>query len=553
MKFSKLNKLFIRSRIPKKIIIKAIYEYIGSKNGLRTVAWKNGLTHQTLWYWVKKFRLFRESLHRVVAERRGIPEIIVVDETEIKTTQGSMYLWFALDPYNKTLLGFSITKGRSNLECLLTFRYWFKCWYRVLSLVLSSQMQGYRGMVYGILSYVVSVSKSLLSKVVYTPILNVLMPPLRVIVGFILFSTALVLSVPSMALVIFLVSLLSLCSIIISFVLIRAWDILPLVSFCLGGGIKTRHYQKITDYSDIYSGSIINYEIILKHYRIPIGYEFISTISKTNMDTYVLFYITLTDLLDNSVNSSTFSYYSDGLTLNISLIPINSPLDLEGAHYIDVQANVTDRGGLLTVEVYNTFDEQNDWKILSMEYDPSTDLYTVSILVIISSGNLTYKVRAYDLAGFSSESNITIIEFSKALAPIIIVLDSPFSSPLVLEEKAIRIRANVTDDGNITNVQFSYKFTTEEEWMVETMRYDNETDCYFFDIELPKKSGTLIFKISATDDSSLTTETEIFEINYSVEKEVNPLTYIIPLAAVGSIGLITVVLLLLKKKGLIFR
>ncbi len=39
-----------------------------------------------------------------------------------------MYLWFALDPYNKTLLEFSITKGRSNLECLLTFRYWFKCW-----------------------------------------------------------------------------------------------------------------------------------------------------------------------------------------------------------------------------------------------------------------------------------------------------------------------------------------------------------------------------------------------------------------------------------------
>jgi len=124
----RIYSLFKGSRIPKKIIIRAIYEYIGSKNGLRTVAWKNGLTHQALWYWVKKFRLFRESLHRVVAERGGIPEIIVVDETEIKTSQGSMYMWFALDPYNKTLLGFSITKGRSNLECLLTFRYWFKCW-----------------------------------------------------------------------------------------------------------------------------------------------------------------------------------------------------------------------------------------------------------------------------------------------------------------------------------------------------------------------------------------------------------------------------------------
>jgi len=123
---------------------------------------------------------------------------------------------------------------------LLTFRYWlwFKCWYRVLNLVLSLQMQGY-----GILSYVVSVSKSPLSKVVYAPTLNVLILSLRVIVVFILFSTAHVLSVPSMALLIFLFSLLSLCSIIILLVLIRAWDILPLVPFCLGGGIKTRYYR----------------------------------------------------------------------------------------------------------------------------------------------------------------------------------------------------------------------------------------------------------------------------------------------------------------------
>jgi len=69
MKTQKLSALFKRSRVPKKIIIKAIYEYIDSKNGLRTVTWKNGLTHQTLWYWVKKFRLFRKRLHRTVAER----------------------------------------------------------------------------------------------------------------------------------------------------------------------------------------------------------------------------------------------------------------------------------------------------------------------------------------------------------------------------------------------------------------------------------------------------------------------------------------------------
>ena len=96
MNIKALYTLFKRSRIPKKIVKGAIYEYIGSKNGLRKVTWKNGITHQALWYWVRKFRSFRESLHRIVAERGGIPEVIVVDETELKTTQGTVYLWFAL-------------------------------------------------------------------------------------------------------------------------------------------------------------------------------------------------------------------------------------------------------------------------------------------------------------------------------------------------------------------------------------------------------------------------------------------------------------------------
>ena len=47
-----LYSLFKRSRIPKKIVIGTSDEYIGSKNGLRTVAWKNGITHQALGYWL---------------------------------------------------------------------------------------------------------------------------------------------------------------------------------------------------------------------------------------------------------------------------------------------------------------------------------------------------------------------------------------------------------------------------------------------------------------------------------------------------------------------
>jgi len=52
MNIKALYTLFKRSRINKKRIIGAIYEYIGSKNGLRAVAWKNGMRHQALWYWI---------------------------------------------------------------------------------------------------------------------------------------------------------------------------------------------------------------------------------------------------------------------------------------------------------------------------------------------------------------------------------------------------------------------------------------------------------------------------------------------------------------------
>jgi len=54
MNIKPLYSLFKRSRIPKKIIIEASDEYVGSKNGLRKVAWKNGITQQALWYWLGK-------------------------------------------------------------------------------------------------------------------------------------------------------------------------------------------------------------------------------------------------------------------------------------------------------------------------------------------------------------------------------------------------------------------------------------------------------------------------------------------------------------------
>jgi len=100
--------------------------------------------------------------------------------------------------YDKTLLGFSITKGRSIIECLLTFRYWFRCWGSKPRIVITDGGTWYTildhlGILWGVLrggirSYFIS---------------NVSSPLSRVIVVYTLFSVVPVLSRQSMVLTIF--------------------------------------------------------------------------------------------------------------------------------------------------------------------------------------------------------------------------------------------------------------------------------------------------------------------------------------------------------------
>ena len=94
----------------------------------------------------------------------------------------------------------------------------------------------------GILSYAVLVLSTLSSVVVCAPILNVLMPPLIVIVGFIPFSTAPVVLEPSMIMLTSPFSSLCSCFLILSSAPIRVCVVLPLVPFSLVGGMRTRHY-----------------------------------------------------------------------------------------------------------------------------------------------------------------------------------------------------------------------------------------------------------------------------------------------------------------------
>ncbi|MFW9990459.1 MAG: hypothetical protein ACFFD4_00225 [Candidatus Odinarchaeota archaeon] len=296
---------------------------------------------------------------------------------------------------------------------------------------------------------------------------------------------------------------------------------------------------EIEDFSASYSGVITSCHINLTHYEIPLGYQFIATIPQSNNDTTVYYYITMTDMYWNAINSSTFSYYSDGLAPNISVQEISSPLNMAGSFSIQVLANVTDITGLYDVEIYFKFSESDPWTIRSMSFDTITELYTINILVPTAGGTLTYKIRAYDLIGLLSESGSYEIEFTNGLGPIIEVLDVPYSTPLNMEGiSTIQIRGNASDvDGTVMQVELNYKHSTTDEWTVVNMTLDQQAGYYYYDVDLPTKDGNLIFKITATDDSGIVVESIIHTIEFINAHEQTSLNMAGILGAITTTGL----------------
>ncbi|UCE14667.1 MAG: hypothetical protein JSV04_05655, partial [Candidatus Heimdallarchaeota archaeon] len=155
-----------------------------------------------------------------------------------------------------------------------------------------------------------------------------------------------------------------------------------------------------------------------------------------------------------------------------------------------------------------------------------------------------------------SETETYILTYDNAqIAPSISILEMPFPSPLDMQgAQFIRIRANVTDDGTIENVQIHYRFSNEEDWNMTEMSLDLATGYYYFDVFVPTKSGNLTFKIVAIDNSSLTSETEAYTINYENAKvtpsapSTDPLLIIIALLGLSAGG-VSVTYLFLKKTG----
>ncbi len=305
-----------------------------------------------------------------------------------------------------------------------------------------------------------------------------------------------------------------------------------------------------------YSGFLTSFTVKLEHFSVPTGYSYAATIPASIIDSQVQFYITLTDTFWNDINSTAYSYYSDGI---IPVIDVNeqlSPVDLDGNNFITISASVTDQNGILGTEIYYKFSDTDEWTINTMIQSEISNSYYFNVPIDVNSGVLQYYLKAYDNSGLFAESEGISFTFQNGLGPITSFVDLPFPDPLDLEtEDTLMIQANVSDiDGTVSEVTIFYKFSSSAEWNTSIMSYSVESGCYNFNINIKTQNGTLFLKIEASDNLGLTTTTDEININYingpkdeaKTTGAIDPIVVIIAVGSVISVG--TVSGLILKNK-----
>jgi len=137
---SKLKQLGLvkKERTPVELILYGIYCYILGLSLRKTAIILQPLeaivSHVAVWKWNHKIgRKLKSSLFR----KQKLPEIIIVDETEIKIGNRCGYLCVAINPYDMSILYMKLPFSRSSLVVLFFFREMRKIYGRIPSVVIT--------------------------------------------------------------------------------------------------------------------------------------------------------------------------------------------------------------------------------------------------------------------------------------------------------------------------------------------------------------------------------------------------------------------------------
>jgi putative transposase len=99
-----------RNRTPSEYIGYALYFYFSGLSLRRTserLACFIRRNHVSIWNWIQKYKP-----QRIWSKKKNIEEY-VLDETIIKAGSEYIWLWVAIEPKNKEILGISISKERN--------------------------------------------------------------------------------------------------------------------------------------------------------------------------------------------------------------------------------------------------------------------------------------------------------------------------------------------------------------------------------------------------------------------------------------------------------
>ncbi len=107
--------IVIRERTPIEIMLYSIFLYL-CKFSLRDVIMAIRIfvkrSRTAVWKWLHKFgRILKEC----IADE--MPDVVVIDETMLKIGDMKFWFWFVLDPENRKIVLFMISRSRTDLVC----------------------------------------------------------------------------------------------------------------------------------------------------------------------------------------------------------------------------------------------------------------------------------------------------------------------------------------------------------------------------------------------------------------------------------------------------
>jgi len=90
-----------------------------------------------IWKWLQKFG---GMLENKIADK--MPDIVVIDETSLKIGDMNFWFWFVIDPENRKVVFFMISRSRTNIACKNLIHKMWKMYGKLPSIAITDGGRG---------------------------------------------------------------------------------------------------------------------------------------------------------------------------------------------------------------------------------------------------------------------------------------------------------------------------------------------------------------------------------------------------------------------------